>query len=156
CLLTEAVILEIFRITSIGPFGVVHTALTDIHLGSNYTISKGTLLIPNIYYIHHNKDVWGDPEIFRPERFLNSEGRLDSKRRIRHSHFRQCLGESLAKDVTFLYIAKLLQAFDILPDPSGVKPDFYTDIGFGQFPKAFNVVIKLEHNQYIFKVPQLE
>jgi len=30
----------------------------------------------NTWGIHRNKDHWGDPETFRPERFIDSTGRL--------------------------------------------------------------------------------
>ncbi len=30
----------------------------------------------NIYSVHMDKKYWGDPEIFRPERHLNSDGKL--------------------------------------------------------------------------------
>lgn len=35
-------------------------------------IPAGTVVLGNLYEAHHNKDFWGDPQNFRPERFLNS------------------------------------------------------------------------------------
>ncbi|CAL8136478.1 unnamed protein product [Orchesella dallaii] len=150
---TEAVILEIFRITSFGPVGVVHTALKDIILRNKYDIPKGTLLIPNIYHIHHGKKLWGDPEQFRPERFLTPEQLLD----VRKAEFvipfqvgrRQCLGESLARDVTFLYVTKLLQIFELSSDPSAPKPDIRPDVGIGMLVKPFNIIMKSRNMEII-------
>lgn len=65
----QATMDEVFRLSSILPAGVAHQALSDIsHKGIN--IPKGTMIQANLFYIHHNPDLWGDPENFRPERFL--------------------------------------------------------------------------------------
>ena len=29
----------------------------------------------NIYAIHHEKETWGDPYVYRPERFLSPDGK---------------------------------------------------------------------------------
>jgi len=29
---------------------------------------------PNLYAVHMDVDEWGDPDVFRPERFLNESG----------------------------------------------------------------------------------
>ncbi len=43
-------------------------ASQDYHLG-NYHIPKGTLINVPVYPIHHDPDVWPDPEKFIPERY---------------------------------------------------------------------------------------
>jgi cytochrome P450 len=30
----------------------------------------------NVWYVHHDKEIWGDPWVFRPERFLSDNGDL--------------------------------------------------------------------------------
>jgi cytochrome P450 len=37
---------------------------------------QGTLIVPLIYGIHHDPDAFEDPEVFRPERFLDKNGDL--------------------------------------------------------------------------------
>ena len=39
-------------------------------------ILKGSVGAVNIYAIHMSKDLWEDPDLFRPERFLNDAGEL--------------------------------------------------------------------------------
>ncbi len=52
----EAVILETLRISSFVPHGVMHRLLDDLEIES-YKLSKGIILISNLYHCHHNKDV---------------------------------------------------------------------------------------------------
>ena len=40
-----------------------------------YDIKKGTTVIANIYSVHFDQKTWGDPENFRPERFLSTDGK---------------------------------------------------------------------------------
>lgn len=35
--------------------------------------------MPNVYAAHFSKEIWGDPDNFRPERFLTADGLVDSK-----------------------------------------------------------------------------
>lgn len=55
---TEAVMLEVFRRSSIVPFGVFHKTTQDVEF-QGYTIPEGTSVMANIYEVHHDEDVWG-------------------------------------------------------------------------------------------------
>ncbi|ODM96155.1 Farnesoate epoxidase [Orchesella cincta] len=93
---TEAVILETLRHSSIVSGGVQHSEV------NGYTIPKGAWIFTNIYFVHHNSKIWGDPENFRPDRFLSNDGKKLVKALIPfQSGRRQCLGESLARDTLF-------------------------------------------------------
>lgn len=39
-------------------------------------------MIPSLYAFHMDKNIWGDPENFRPQRFLDSEGNFSLKKDI--------------------------------------------------------------------------
>jgi cytochrome P450 len=43
---------------------------------------QGTLLALNFYSIHMDKSYWGDPENFRPERFLDENQKFVKSDRI--------------------------------------------------------------------------
>ncbi|CAG7722119.1 unnamed protein product, partial [Allacma fusca] len=74
----------------------------------------------NIYGCLKSQEIWGDPEVFRPERFLGPDG----KSVVRHKAMlpfstgrRSCIGKSLAQDEIFLMLANLIQQFCVtLPE----------------------------------------
>ncbi|CAL8123359.1 unnamed protein product [Orchesella dallaii] len=141
---TEAVMQELLRITSLVPLGCSHELLHDIEF-HEYYLPKGLLLIPNIYHVHHDKKTWGDPENFRPERFLNEDESRDIQSNALvafQAGKRQCLGEPLAKDVLFLYITKIFQHLHAFPDPSNPEPNFDYDDGLLLIAKPCRVVMK--------------
>lgn len=140
---TEAVIMETMRLSSFVPMGVLHRLLEDLEI-DNYKFPKGLVLIPNIYHCHNNKDVWTDPERFRPERFLDEQG---EKLREHFVPFqqgkRQCVGEPLAKDMLFIYVTRIFQLFNVSPDKCVKPEDYYEpDLGYVLFPPSLGLHIQ--------------
>ena len=58
---------ECYRKTSLAHSGVPHGALADLHVG-DYIIPKDTILVQNLYGIHHDPRLWDKPEEFNPGR----------------------------------------------------------------------------------------
>jgi len=140
---TEAVIMEVLRYSSLVPTGVFHRTLFDKEM-HGYFFPKGTWIMPNLYAVHHDKEIWGDPENFRPERFLK-DGKVVSKPEAFLPFVvgkRACIGETLARDSLFLFMASIFQRFQILPDPSNPKPTIQPGFGFLLAPKPFTVILK--------------
>ncbi|XP_025081714.1 vitamin D 25-hydroxylase-like isoform X2 [Pomacea canaliculata] len=118
---TEAAILEVIRSTSSVPLGVWHETREDI-VTDGYCIPRGTVLFENIWWMNRDPAAFEDPEVFRPERFLDDEGQLlppTHPTRWRFLPFgigkRSCPGENFARSRAFLYVTTLLQQFDFLP-----------------------------------------
>ena len=108
----EAAILEIMRLSSLAPL-TVHAPTEDV-VFNGYNFAKDTMVFGNFYAAHHSKSIWGDPENFRPERFLST----DEKTVLRNKAWmpfgvgkRQCMGESLARDELFLLFTNLVKQF---------------------------------------------
>ncbi|KAK2703313.1 hypothetical protein QYM36_018226, partial [Artemia franciscana] len=77
----EAVIMEGQRMSNVAPFTPPHQASEDVEL-NGYTIKKGSSVLFSMYSIHMDKAYWGDPEFFRPERFVNSDGAVKKEPRL--------------------------------------------------------------------------
>ena len=70
---TEAVIMEIQRYASIVPQGVSHTVTKDVTV-NGFTLPKDAMVVPLMKELLQGS-YWGDGETFRPERFLDSDGK---------------------------------------------------------------------------------
>lgn len=67
--------MEVQRIANIPPLGISHRAVCHTQLGG-YEIPEGTIILASLYSVHMDKDFWKDPEVFRPERFLDANGKI--------------------------------------------------------------------------------
>ena len=107
---------------------------------NGHTIPANTMITPIMAEILKG-DHWGDGETFRPERFLDGEGKVR-----RDEHFipfsigkRQCLGETLAKTELYLFFTGLVQQYRFLPENEGVYPTEESTFGITLLPKPFRV-----------------
>ncbi|PRD17723.1 UNVERIFIED_CONTAM: Cyp18a1 [Trichonephila clavipes] len=66
---TEATILEVLRRANVIALGNSHATLADTELGG-YFIPKDTHVLPNLFAIHMDPNLWDSPEEFNPGRFL--------------------------------------------------------------------------------------
>ncbi|KAK7467826.1 hypothetical protein BaRGS_00036932 [Batillaria attramentaria] len=148
----EAVMMEGQRYDTFLPLGLVHEAREEISV-DGYCIPKGSLLFANAWVFRRDPEVWGDPEVFRPERFLDDvTGQLlEMNHPLRKSLLafgvgrRNCPGENFARTRIFLYITTLLQKFDVLPpvkhDLLPAEPDSWEN----------SLVLKIKEFYVIFR-----
>ena len=57
---------------------IPHCAAEDTTL-QGYTIPKGSLVVGNLWAVHHDPEVWNEPEVFRPSRFIDQDGHVTIK-----------------------------------------------------------------------------
>ena len=137
--------MELLRISSIVPAGVGHTTMEDV-VFHGYDLPKGTPVYPNIYAVHYDPKIWGDPKNFRPERFLSEDGKTVQKHDCLIPFSvgkRTCLGFNLALDELFLFITCLVQRFDISVESGKSKPTLEPNLGqITLAPYPYSVVMK--------------
>ena len=69
----DATLTEVMRIRPVAPMALPHMAAHTVPFG-DYVIPKGTIVIPNLWAVHHDPKLWKDPDVFDPERFLVDDG----------------------------------------------------------------------------------
>lgn len=105
-------------------------------------IPKGALVIGNTWSILRDPILYPEPDIFKPERFLNPDGTLRDNP-ILNSAFgfgkRTCPGRHFADSSLFISIASLFAAFNIKRvKGGGVKLSDYTfNGGLVSCPRPF-------------------
>ena len=109
-----------------------------------YDLPKDSMVLINIYALHYNADVWPEPTKFNPDRFLDSDGKLNSK----STHFmpfscgrRVCVGEVLAKQELHLLIASLYQRVSLLAPPGEPVVPERSDYNASIFAKDYKVIL---------------
>ncbi|XP_028658183.1 cytochrome P450 1A1 [Erpetoichthys calabaricus] len=109
---TEAFINEVFRHSSFVPFTVPHCTTADTFL-NGYLIPKDTCIFVNMYQVNHDRDLWKNPELFMPERFLDELGQLNKEAVEKLLLFgmgvRKCMGEQIARNKIFVFLTTILQ-----------------------------------------------
>jgi len=136
----QAVMHETLRYASFIPFSLFHNTIHDTEFGG-YSIPKDTMIIPNLWAVHHDPAIWGDPETFRPERFLNDKGEFQKNENFLafSTGKRVCLGETLARDEYFIFLTSLFQRFEVRPDG---EIDLEPFVGMVLSPKPNNFILK--------------
>ena len=66
----NAIFKEILRWRPIGPSGLPHAAIDDDEYGG-YFVPKGAIMLPNIWSMNMDPDVFDHPETFDPQRYVD-------------------------------------------------------------------------------------
>ncbi|XP_071483264.1 cytochrome P450 2U1-like [Diadema antillarum] len=122
---TRATIMEVLRLRPVGPLAVPHSA-SETAVLRDYTIPKGSILLGNVMFCHHDPDHWHDPELFDPHRFLSGDRTKVIRDPPAFLPFgvgpRMCIGEQLAKNELFIVFTRIMQRFRVDFTP-GDRPD---------------------------------
>ncbi|KAM7289625.1 cytochrome P450 1A1 [Ixodes scapularis] len=114
---TQACIMESLRRFPNVPLGLPHNTTCDTEVGGKF-VPKDTGILYNIYAINHDPNLWDDPEVFRPERFLDPvTGKIKQELLPQLMTFglgpRTCPGEKLAHVDMFYVFVRFMQRVDI-------------------------------------------
>jgi len=140
---SNAVIMEVQRMASIVPLSIAHRSMKSTTL-LGYHIPKDCVIMPNLWHVARDPELWGDPENFRPERFLNEEGNV-----VKPEYFipfsagsRICLGESLAKMELFIFFTNMVRRFRIKLPAGAKQPDWTVKFGITLSPPEMKLILE--------------
>ncbi|XP_022089645.1 cytochrome P450 2J3-like [Acanthaster planci] len=140
---TEATLMELQRIANILPLGIPHQASQDTTL-QGYDIPKGSVIMPNMWGLSTDSELWDEPEAFRPERFLDETEQNVIKHEA-HIPFsigrRMCIGEQLAKMELFIFLTHLFHQFTIKKPEDSPPVSFKGIMGVTLSPLPYKVCV---------------
>ncbi|XP_072043823.1 cytochrome P450 2U1-like [Amphiura filiformis] len=140
----EATLMEIQRLACIAPFALPRAATVDTQL-FGYDIPKGTLILPNIWGILHDGNLWKNPHDFEPTRFLDENGTVIRREELIpfSAGRRKCLGEQLALMELFLFITHLLHRFRFSLPEGAPAPSLQGVMGSTLAPSYYEMCVTL-------------
>ncbi|XP_053432135.1 cytochrome P450 4A11 isoform X2 [Nycticebus coucang] len=100
--------------------GIARELSKPVTFHDGRSLPKGIIVSLSIYGLHHNPNVWPNPEVFDPSRFAPGSAQ--------HSHAflpfsggsRNCIGKQFAMNELKVAVALTLLRFELLPDPTKV------------------------------------
>ncbi|KAF5310610.1 hypothetical protein D9619_007764 [Psilocybe cf. subviscida] len=141
----NALIKEVTRWRVVLPLGIPHMCRDDTQY-KDYILSKGTILIPNVWSISRDPVYYKDPQVFNPERFLEEGPELDPFGFVFGFGPRTCVGKNFAINQLYIFVASLLWAFEIAPVDNKEIPNPAYSSGFVSAPVPFLCKITPRHS----------
>ena len=120
--LSRAVVDEAMRLFP-PAYVIVRQAISDDRL-DDLPVEPGTVILISPWVLHRHRQLWREPDVFAPERFLDKQAPIG---RFAYLPFgagpRVCVGASLAVTEATIVLSTLLRAFRIEPaDMTPVLP----------------------------------
>ncbi|KAF9066797.1 cytochrome P450 2 Le.CYP2 [Rhodocollybia butyracea] len=149
----EAIYQEVMRLHPPLPLGIRHVSTED-DFYKGYHIPKGCAVVPNIWAMNRDPNVYSEPDKFIPERFLDSPtGPFTSINDIYAFGFgrRVCIGRHMADNTVWLTIASVLATLHLCK----AKDDEGNEIEIpGEFTHIFFRHPKPYHSSIVPRDPQ--
>ncbi|KAG2133748.1 cytochrome P450 [Suillus clintonianus] len=145
----EAFISEALRWRPLAPEGFPHRTTQDV-IWENYCIPAGTTVTGNHWAISRDPEVYPEPDAFKPQRWINDQGRLRSDLSFFVFGFgrRVCPGQHLANRSVFINALLILWAFQLSLDPTKPQDDMgFTNASIPNVPCAI---------EFKTRVPEVE
>lgn len=104
------------------PFWMIdRVAIEDDEFGG-IPIRAGTVVVPYIYGVHHNTDIWKDPDAFDPTRFDRTQ--TATRHQFAHIPFgggpRVCIGQNMALMQILLVLVTIVRKYDFKLSTDGI------------------------------------
>lgn len=110
---------------------------------NGYTLPVGTQVIPLLYAVHMDPELWDEPEAFRPSRFISNEGKVCKPEFFMPFGVgrRMCLGEVLARMELFLFFSSMMHMFNLSLPEGASLPNLQGIVGVTISPEPFKVCL---------------
>ncbi|XP_035696092.1 cytochrome P450 2J6-like isoform X2 [Branchiostoma floridae] len=138
---TTATVTEIQRYRSASTIGIPHAVPRDTDF-YGYTIPKDTLVFGGQWQVHHDPELFPDPEKFNPGRFIDSDGKFKKDEHMMPFSMgpRTCVGKPLADVEVFLLLTFLFQRFNFELPEGARTPSDEGIMGISQAPAPYELV----------------
>ncbi|KAF5309428.1 hypothetical protein D9619_012309 [Psilocybe cf. subviscida] len=142
----RSVVAEILRYGPPVPMGVAHSATQDDYY-EGYFIPKGSIILPNIWHMMHDPEVYPNPDKFDPDRFEGQDSEMNKVYDLVFGFGRRvCPGLHLAQGTLFAIVATTLATCNVLPglDSNGreVMPTTGYENGSIVMPEHYSMPLK--------------
>ncbi|KAF9818570.1 hypothetical protein IEO21_02675 [Rhodonia placenta] len=111
----RSLITEVYRWLPAGPLGAPHALdRDDVYDGA--FLPKGSILLPNVWHMLHDPDIYSEPDVFKPERYGGSDVEMKKVTDVAFGFGRRaCPGFHLAEGTIFSVVVTVLATCDIVP-----------------------------------------
>ncbi|KAG8228075.1 hypothetical protein J437_LFUL009047 [Ladona fulva] len=144
----NAVMYEIRRCCNIVPVAISHRCVKETEF-RGYTIPEGATVIFSLQSVYMDREYWGDPHVFRPERFLIRDGNGGWKLKDEPPWLmtfglgqRRCLGEPLARASLYVFFSVISHGLRFKNPPGCPLPSTKGDQGFVRGTGPFKAVVE--------------
>jgi cytochrome P450 family 110 len=129
---------ETLRIYPVGMLTFPRVTTTAVNV-TGHSLEPGTVVVGSIYLTHRRKEIYPEPDQFRPERFL--ERRFSSFEYLPFgAGTRRCIGMAFAQFEMKLVIKRILSKFELaLANERFVRP---VRRGLTAGPSPFQMIVK--------------
>ncbi|THH22534.1 hypothetical protein EUX98_g8161 [Antrodiella citrinella] len=151
----EALMSELLRWSVAVPLGLPHRLMED-DVYNGMFLPKGTLVFANVWKMLRNPEVYPNPEVFSPERFMEDVDEVTAKRRDPRNYVfgfgrRRCPGMHLIEQSLWIVMTSMISSFDITraKDAAGnaVEPVVVFENAVFRQPNPFECDIRLRSEQ---------
>ncbi|KAI8514109.1 hypothetical protein Bbelb_084330 [Branchiostoma belcheri] len=138
---TAATVAEIQRYGAVSPIGLPHAVPRDTEF-YGYVIPKDTMVFAGQWSVHHDPNLFPEPDRFDPGRFLDEEGNFKNNEYFMPFSLgpRSCMGRPLAEVQLFLLFTNLLQHFKLELPEGATRPSPVGVMGITLAPQPFELV----------------
>ncbi|KAL8404676.1 hypothetical protein RB594_009511 [Gaeumannomyces avenae] len=119
CRYVVALVRESLRYFTVVRLSLPRASIREV-VHEGVVMPKGTVFFLNAWACNMDPNLWPDPEVFRPERWLEQP---DAPLFTYGVGYRMCAGSLLANRELYLLYMRLIASFTLKPATSGSNPD---------------------------------